>query len=64
VEGAGHRVSGESQSVFTGKPISFEEGLIIGQDDFKQIVEATYDVGTDCLKLKFSDDTTEERVGT
>lgn len=53
-----------NQSVFIGKPISFEEGLIIGQDDFKQIIEATYDVGTDRLTLKFSDDTTEERAGT
>jgi hypothetical protein len=50
-----------NQSIFTGKP---EEGLIIGQDDFKQIVEATYDVGSDRLTLKFSDDTTEERAGT
>jgi hypothetical protein len=53
-----------NQSIFTGKPTSFEAGLITRQDDFKQIIEATYDVATDRLKLKFSDDTTEERVET
>lgn len=30
----------------------------------KQIIEATYEIATDGLKLKFSDGTTEERAGT
>jgi len=53
-----------NQSVYTGKPISSEEGLVIQQEDFKQIVEATYDVETDRLKLTFSDDSSEERAVT
>ena len=48
---------------YVGASLPLEESVLTGQGEIKQIVEATYNIETDYLKLKFSDGTTEERAG-
>jgi len=51
-----------NQTVYVGAPTSREQGVLTEQGEIKKIIEATYDIDTDRLRLRFSDETTEERT--